>query len=447
MHQELQNPRLSRILAPFSQPVSLSRKIVRHHWLNPVLACLLLTSCGGGGGGGSSDDPGPVISAPSQKSFNITFESDPSTGFNDPISASPVGGNTATTVGEQRQKVIEEAARIWSEALDINTTITLKVSFSELQCNSVSGVVGTASPNEVRRNFAGAPLTDTWYVIALANNLARTDLSPNENDINATFNSLIGTPGCLGGTEFYYGFDGNSGSDKIDLLHIVLHELGHGLGFISLLDVSSGAFLSNTTDSFTVNIRDSNFTAFSQLNDAQRQTSIVTQAIWGGSAVTAGMETLALGTLDTGSGSGVLLYTPAVLDEGSSLSHWDTVLTPDELMEPNTPDQGVNLLSAIDIGSMLDTGWPMDEDADQDNDGLPNVWEVLNGLNPRENDAADDPDMDSLTNAQEFANKTAPNNPDTDGDTLTDGDEINIHNLDPTKADTDGDGTPDNLEI
>ena len=54
---------------------------------------------------------------------------------------------------------------------------------------------------------------------------------------------------------------------------------------------------------------------------------------------------------------------------------------------------------------------------DSDGDGLPDGWEVRNGLNPTNGgDANADPDGDGLTNAQEYARGTNPNNADTDGD-------------------------------
>ena len=59
--------------------------------------------------------------------------------------------------------------------------------------------------------------------------------------------------------------------------------------------------------------------------------------------------------------------------------------------------------------------------ADTDNDGLPDGWEVNYGLNPNSaSDANADPDGDGLTNSQEYAAGTNPNNADTDGDGTND---------------------------
>ncbi|MFN9141307.1 MAG: hypothetical protein ACK5V8_09570, partial [Betaproteobacteria bacterium] len=79
---------------------------------------------------------------------------------------------------------------------------------------------------------------------ALANKLAGTDLDPTSSDIRASFNSNVGQPGCLdsSGTpaNFYLGLDDNPPAGSIYLLPVVLHELGHGLGFQSLTSGSTG---------------------------------------------------------------------------------------------------------------------------------------------------------------------------------------------------------------
>lgn len=58
---------------------------------------------------------------------------------------------------------------------------------------------------------------------------------------------------------------------------------------------------------------------------------------------------------------------------------------------------------------------------DFDNDGMPNDYEELFGLNPFFNDANGDLDGDGLTNIEEFNRGTLPNNPDTDLDGIPDG--------------------------
>ncbi|MHB1140916.1 MAG: S8 family serine peptidase [Sulfuricaulis sp.] len=72
--------------------------------------------------------------------------------------------------------------------------------------------------------------------------------------------------------------------------------------------------------------------------------------------------------------------------------------------------------------------------ADLDGDGVGDVCD-------------NDIDGDGLTNAQEGALGTNPHNPDTDGDGLNDGAEVNTHGTNPLVADTDGDGLTDGQEI
>ena len=68
---------------------------------------------------------------------------------------------------------------------------------------------------------------------------------------------------------------------------------------------------------------------------------------------------------------------------------------------------------------------------DLDNDGMPNDYEELFGLNPLLNDANTDLDNDGLTNIEEFNLGTIPNNPDTDADGAIDG--LDIDPLIPDK--------------
>lgn len=56
-------------------------------------------------------------------------------------------------------------------------------------------------------------------------------------------------------------------------------------------------------------------------------------------------------------------------------------------------------------------GTPDDTDPDDDNDGIPDYWEILHGLNPRdEDDAAQDGDGDLASNLDEYHADTSPTN-------------------------------------
>lgn len=212
----------------------------------------------------------------------------PSEGFNDPTPVTPVGGNPGTTVGEQRLNVFNEAAAIWGALLPSDVTIRVEARFNPLTCTETSAVLGSAGPIEVQRDFTGAELPETWYHIALANKLAGIDLS-GDNDISATFNSnLNGDPGCLGGNGWYYGYDGNEGTD-IDLLPVVLHELGHGLGFSTLVN-SSGLELLGFQDVFETFIYDNTSGLhWDEMNNTQRAASAINtgNVVWDGMFVTA----------------------------------------------------------------------------------------------------------------------------------------------------------------
>jgi hypothetical protein len=84
--------------------------------------------------------------------------------------------------------------------------------------------------------------------------------------------------------------------------------------------------------------------------------------------------------------------------------------------------------------------------SDRDGDGMPNSWEIENGLRPRYADARRDPDDDGLRNLGEYRNGADPHDADTDGDGLEDGIEVFRFGGKPTRADSDRDGTRDGWE-
>jgi hypothetical protein len=116
------------------------------------------------------------------------------------------------------QAAFQRAVDIWAAQVSSAVPITVNARWEPLD----DGVLGAAGPGTFYRDFAGAPRADEWYPIALADKLAGTDLLPDKADIEARFNSNYGS--------WYFG-DGDTPSDKSNFTSVVLHELGHGLGF------------------------------------------------------------------------------------------------------------------------------------------------------------------------------------------------------------------------
>ncbi|MFB9067252.1 PA domain-containing protein [Pseudofulvimonas gallinarii] len=165
-------------------------------------------------------------------------------GLNDPSPARPEAGvNGGTTLGAQRLRVLQRAAEIWAAALDSPVPIRIEARMVELPCSPASNILGQGGPLYMAWNFSNAPRRDTAYPIALANALARRDLD-NGADIRIDLNISVDN-GCMDGTVgWWYGLDpADPGpADRYPLLPVVLHEIAHGLGFLSSVNPGTGEY-------------------------------------------------------------------------------------------------------------------------------------------------------------------------------------------------------------
>ena len=277
-------------------------------------------------------------------------------GFNDPTPVSPVGGNSGTTLGAQRLNAFQYAANIWGALLSSPVTIQVGATFSSLQCTATSAVLGSAGAVSVYRDFTGALEPGTWYPSALANALHGSDLGQGTNDIQATFNGAIGTT-CPFPSVWYYGLDANPPAGQVDLVSVVVHELGHGLGFQTFMSLTSGAKLGGFDDTFLRNLEDQGASPadFPSMTNAQRvaATTDTGNLHWVGLNVQAASGILTAGAV----GTQVRMYAPNPQQAGSSVSHWDTVLTPDQIMEPVYTGPHHN--PELEVPLFQDIGWTL----------------------------------------------------------------------------------------
>ena len=119
------------------------------------------------------------------------------------------------------------AAEVWGRYLDSEEPIVVDAQWTDLD----EGTLGSAGPLLVG-NFAGAEFRNAWYPSALAGSIVGSDVSPNQPDIFASFNSSF--------PSWYFGTDGRVPSDRYDFVTVILHELAHGLGFSGSFNVDDG---------------------------------------------------------------------------------------------------------------------------------------------------------------------------------------------------------------
>jgi hypothetical protein len=211
---------------------------------------------------------------------------DPNKGFNDPTPVAPVGGNPGTTLGAQRLNVFQRAADIWGSILNSDVEIVIDATFRALPCDANSAVLGAAGPLKVLTNFPNAPLQNVWYPKALADALAHKDLAPGTSDIMATFSLSFDSGGCPSPLRFYYGLDHNHGNN-VDLLIVLLHEFGHGLGFVGTESLTNGLMMNNEPSVFALHLFDNTVGLhWDQMSSVQRRASATNtfNLVWDGAS-------------------------------------------------------------------------------------------------------------------------------------------------------------------
>lgn len=248
------------------------------------------------------------------------------------------------------QAALEYAASVWATHLASEVPVRVSVSWKDLE---EPNILASAGPSTLFRDFPGAVDDRVWYPVALAEAIVGENLNEDDADIVIQVNSRA---------RWYFGTDGRVPANRVDLVSVAMHELGHGLGFLSSADTVNmvegelgfggipiiyDLFL---TDGST----NSELATPANLIASSRQLLAAfsnNQLFFDGPAATA-----------ANGGRRPRLYAPAEFNNGSSVSHLDENAFPsgsiNALMSPRLAwREAIHEPGPVALGIMRDMGW------------------------------------------------------------------------------------------
>jgi hypothetical protein len=120
------------------------------------------------------------------------------------------------------------AVDIWEDLIESPVPIRIRAFWQPLD----GGTLGSAIWANAFANFDNAQKLNTFYPVALAEKMAGRQLNhPDSVDIFANFNS---------NASWYFETSGDPPVGTHDLVSVVLHEIGHGLGFVDAYNFENG---------------------------------------------------------------------------------------------------------------------------------------------------------------------------------------------------------------
>jgi len=270
------------------------------------------------------------------------------------ITAEPTADINVTYNGftPEAQAAFQYAVDIWARTITSDVPIRITANWSMLGSN----VLGSASAVNLVSNFDNAPLKDVRYPIALAEKLSRKQLNlAVQSEISANFSSEL---------DWYYGTDANPGANQFDMVSVVLHEIGHGLGFSASFGANgqnaawglSNVGSTNTPVVYDLYLEDTFGnqlidTAVYENNSSELLTAVTNNNVLFASSIVKGVF-----------GNFPPIYSPNPWDGGSSISHLDETAfaagNPNSLMSPQfARGEAIHLPGEITEALFAELGW------------------------------------------------------------------------------------------
>jgi hypothetical protein len=240
----------------------------------------------------------------------------------------------------------EHAVAILSSLLPDNVHFTIRATWGPLVDENILG--STSVNGYFGGKFIDALNPEVYYPVALAEKISGKSINTDtEGDILMSINSRL---------SWYYGIDGNTPTDKYDLVTVVLHEMLHGLGFVDSFNSenSVGSFglgsIPLIYDTFVEDINGNVLIDHYNNNSAELNTVITSGQVY--------IKGPLLSTVASGGRS--RLYAPPVYSAGSSISHLNetTYSSSNALMTPIlNKSEAIHSPGPVAMAILGDLGW------------------------------------------------------------------------------------------
>ena len=199
---------------------------------------------------------------------------------------------------------VQAAVDVWAANFESKVPIYIEATWGRATSFEI---LGSARPGNYFSNFSGAPDPSLWYPSALANALAGKDLDGDSPEMLITINSLA---------TWYQGGASGPSKSEYDLQSVILHEMAHGLGFLS----------TNSYDDFfgygSID-QPTPFDAYVQTGDGRRLSDLPSPSLELGEALTSKLVWSGPQGIAANGGVKPLLFSPKEYEDGSSISHLD----------------------------------------------------------------------------------------------------------------------------
>jgi hypothetical protein len=264
---------------------------------------------------------------------------------------------------EEAKTAFEYALDIWGNYLQSTIPIAVEAIWTERDEN----VLGSAGPTRIVQLTSGAE-PNTWYSIAQGSAMAGQDIKEQiaDEDYDVVVNMNCEFP------DWYFGTDANTPQGMIDFVTVVLHEIGHGIGFIG----SMSADEDNQTGSYGLGQSNDPIIYDRFAKDGQGD-ELLDTSVYGNpsnalyQALTGQRSGILFDGQDSRSvymGQAVPLYAPSEWNQGSSFSHVDQNTFSQQqnlenaLMRPRIDRQfAIHSPGPVFCGMLSDWGWPLGE--------------------------------------------------------------------------------------